>query len=118
MKYKVIGWRILVRPDNFEDLLQSDVPLDLKEKGFTIALPEKQRKQAEKATSVGTVVGVGDWAFKAYFRSVDGEKFESPIKVGDRVTYARYSANEWSDPVTDEKFAILNDEDIQLIEVK
>lgn len=116
MKYKVIGWRVLVKPDDFDELLQEQVPEDLKKAGFTIALPEAQRRQAEKATSVGTVVDVGDWAFKAYFKSTNGEAFECPIKVNDRVTYARYSANIWEDPDTEEKYAILNDEDIQLIQ--
>lgn len=117
MRYQVIGWRILVKPDTIDEVLQEAVQDQefLKAAGFEVVMPESDRKIVEKSTITGEVVSVGDWAYKAYFRSVDGEKFEPPVKVGDRVTFARYAGGEWVDPDTDAKYLILNDEDIQLV---
>lgn len=117
-KYKVIGWRILVKPDDLDEILQEQVPEFLKEAGLKVVLPEKMQKMVESATVAGEVIGIGDWAFKAYFRSMNGEEFVCPVKVGDRVTYARYAGQPWEDPETNEKFVLLNDEDIHLVAVR
>ena len=118
MKYKVIGWRILVKPDDLDEILQENVPEFLRDKDFKVVLPEKMEKMVERATVAGTVVDVGDWAFKAYFRSTNGESFECPVKVNDRVTYAKYAGQPWVDPETEEKYVLLNDEDIHLVAPK
>jgi len=115
MKYKVIGWRLLVKPKNLDEILQEEVPEFLKQSNFKVAVPAKMEKMVESATVEGTVVDVGPWAFKAYFRSVNGEQFECPVKTGDRVTYAKYAGSDWTDPDTDEKYTILNDEDIHCV---
>ena len=118
MDYRVIGWRLLVRPDELEDILQENVPEFLRGQNFKVALPEKMEKMVESATVMGTVIDIGEWAFKAYFRSVNGETFECPVKVGDRVTYARHSGEPWVDPETKKKYVLLNDEDIHLVKTK
>ena len=115
MKYKVVGWRLLIKPRDLDDILQEDVPEFLKSADFKVAVPQKMEKMVESATVEGTVVGVGPWAFKAYFRSVDGEKFECPVKEGDVITYARYAGQEWIDPETEEKYTVLNDEDVHCV---
>ncbi len=118
MNYKIVGWRLLIKPKSLNDVLQADVPEFLKEGGFEVALPQKMEKMVESATIEGEVVSVGPWAFKAYFRSTNGEQFECPVKVGDEITYARYAGQEWIDPDTEEKYTVLNDEDVHCIKVK
>lgn len=119
MDYKVVGWRILVKPNDLDEILQENVPEFLKESNFKVALPAQMEKMVESATVMGTVVSVGDWAFKAYFRKINElDKFSCPIEIGDKVTYARHSGEPWVDPDTKEKYILLNDEDIHLVKVK
>lgn len=118
MKYKIVGWRILVKPKSLDDILQEDVPEFLKQSDFKVALPPKMEKMVESATIEGTVVSVGPWAFKAYFRSTNGEQFECPVKEGDEITFARYAGEPWIDPDTEEKYTVLNDEDVHCIKIK
>lgn len=107
-----------MKPKDLDEILQSDVPEFLKQSDFKVALPQTMEKMVESATVEGTVVSVGPWAFKAYFRSLNGEKFECPVKEGDTITYARYAGQEWIDPDTEEKYTVLNDEDVHCILVK
>lgn len=119
MDYKVIGWRILVKPNDLDEILQENVPEFLKESNFKVALPPQMEKMVESSTVMGTVVSVGDWAFKAYFRKVNpSDEFVCPVEVGDKVTYARHSGEAWIDPDTKEKYVLLNDEDIHLVKTK
>lgn len=115
MTQKVIGWRIMVKPQDVTEQIKEN--LGLKE-NLTIEIPEFIKERHERATMSGEIVGVGEWAFKAYFRSTNGETFECPVKVGDNVTFSKYSGQQWTDPDTDEMFFILNDEDIHTVSRK
>jgi len=87
--------RLLVKPDPVETTSAG---------GIVLAINEK-REQA--AAERGTVIMLGSTCFKDY----GGD--ENTVKVGDRVFYARYAGKEVSeDSNSNEKFMLLNDEDI------
>lgn len=87
------GHRVLVKP----------LPLERQSKGG-ILLTHDERK--EKAQIRGTVVAIGPTAWHAFD---DGSAW---AKVGDEVWYAQYGGYLIRDPVTDEEYRLLNDEDV------
>lgn len=89
------GHRVLVKPDTVEEVTKGGIIL-------TATVKEKD----ELAGIFGTVVAVGDTAWKDYS---SGEPW---AKVGDRVAFAKYGGFIIADPATDEQFRLLNDEDI------
>lgn len=107
----VKGHRVLVKPDPVKD--QLDLPQGLKEHNFEVVKPADLERREEVATQIGTVIGVGKTAFRAF----DGQdpNWEPWCKVGDRVLYTRYAGKLVEDPVTKEKFFVMNDEDIQAV---
>lgn len=86
-------WRILIKPDPVETKTSS---------GLIIA---KDVKREEAATERGTVAAIGSTAFKAY-------DSDPPFKVGDRVYFAKYAGKIVEDVEENEKYILLNDEDI------
>jgi co-chaperonin GroES (HSP10) len=103
------GFRILIKPDPVKD--QVKVSEELKKSGFVIGRTADEERRAEVATQIGTVVDVGPTAFHAYDKN--SPDWRPWCKVGDRVIFARYSGKLVEDPVTEEKFMMVNDEDIQ-----
>lgn len=83
--------RLLIKPDSVETKTASGIILTI----------DERREQA--AAEKGTVVAIGDTAFK------DFEADVIPV-VGDKVYFAKYAGKEVKE--NDEKFLILNDEDI------
>ena len=69
-------------------------------------IPKSVADDHAKAGIFGTVVAVGDNAWKAF----DGG--EPWAKVGDRVAFAKYGGFIIEDPDTKEQFRLLNDEDL------
>jgi co-chaperonin GroES (HSP10) len=106
---KAVGFRVLIKPDAVKD--QVKISDALKNTGFEIARTADDQRRAEVATQIGSVIDVGPTAFHAY----DKASFEwKPwCKVGDRVIFSRYAGKLVEDPVTEEKFMLVNDEDIQ-----
>jgi co-chaperonin GroES (HSP10) len=107
----VKGHRVLIKPDPLKKRVET--PETLEEKGFEVVLPADLERREEAGTQIGTVIQVGNTAFKAF----DGNDpyWEPWCKVGDRVLFTRYSGKIIEDPVTKEKFMVVNDEDIQAI---
>lgn len=99
---KVVLHRILVKPDQLEEI--DDTHRRAKEMGIVIA-SEKELKRERAAVDTGTVLEIGETAFKDFGT-------ESPIKVGDRVAYAKYGGKTVTDPATKKELLILNDEDV------
>lgn len=99
MSIDVVGFRILVKPDN----VLEDKKYKTSIQGFVIAGQEKEREQ--QAVDRGTVVSMGVAAFEDY-------KFDNPLKTGDHIVYAKYAGKEVIDPETDEKFVVILDEDV------
>lgn len=98
---KPLGPRVIVRPDEFD---HAD-PVYKAAKAAGIVIQRDKREQ--QAVVKGTVVSIGELAFKAPVG--DGTAW---VKVGDRVYYAKFSGKEIVDPETKEELLLLNDEDL------
>jgi co-chaperonin GroES (HSP10) len=111
MGLQVQGHRILIKPDTVKD--QIEIPQALKDSKFEVVKPVELEKREEAGTEIGTVVSVGPTAFRAF----DGQdpNWRPWCKPGDRVIFTRYSGKRVEDPVTKEKFFVVNDEDIQVV---
>jgi co-chaperonin GroES (HSP10) len=108
MSLKVLGHRVLIKPDPIKE--QTKLPEELRKMNFEVAKSVDQQRMEEVATTVGTIVSIGKTAWRAF----DGTdpSWEPWAKVGDRVMFAKYGGKLIEDPVTLEKFMILNDEDV------
>lgn len=88
------GHRVLVKIDEVEEKTAGG-----------IVIPKNVAAKEEEAGIFGTIVAVGETAWKDF----GGRAW---AVVGDRVMIARYGGFIAQEPGTDEKFRILNDEDI------
>ena len=103
---KICGHRVLVKQDALEDT--DDFYKSAKKAGFT--LPDHRDIQlARKSVDVGTVIQVGENAFKAYD---DGHAW---CQVGDRVCWVRHGGYLVVDPEDKQEYVCLNDEDILVV---
>lgn len=94
------GSRILVKPDPVETKTKS---------GILIAQDEKI---AQAAAVTGTVIALGELAFKEFVDGVFKQVYEPFAKVGDRIQYKRYTGVSVKDPGTEEEYLLLNDNDV------
>jgi co-chaperonin GroES (HSP10) len=99
---KVVLHRILIKQDKLEDANKDYVKM--RQMGLVLAASEDQ-KRAQAGVDTGTVVAIGATAFKDFGTT-------SPISVGDKIAYARFSGKFITDPATQEEFVALNDEDV------
>ena len=99
---KVVLHRILIKQDKLEDA--NPEYKRMKELGMVLAESD-DRKRAQASVDTGTVIAVGPTAFKDFGTT-------SPINVGDKIAYARFSGKFITDPATKEEFVALNDEDV------
>lgn len=105
MTIEVVTCRVLVQPDDIKETdnrykAAKNIP------GFVIADTQVDREQA--AVDKGTVVGFGPVVFKDFGT-------DNPLKVGDRIVYAKHAGKAVIDPETDETFVVINDEDVVAI---
>ena len=104
-----LGGRVLVRPDKLEEV----DPFYKAAKAAGIAFVEGvDKKREEQAVVKGTVIALGDMAFKEPVG--DGTPW---VVVGSRVYYAKYAGKDVEDPETKERLLLLNDEDL-CVEIK
>ena len=89
--------RIILKLDSIEEVTASG-----------IVIPKDLIEKERKAVEVGTVVSIGDTAFKDYGGSKD------TIKIGDRVIIAKYSGKEIKD-IDETQYVVCNDEDVLVI---
>lgn len=102
MAIKPVLHRILVKPD---DIMEKDKHLrKAKELGLIVHRDEQDREQA--AVDEGVVIAIGETAF------LDFKVEDVPIKVGDKIVYARYAGKAIVDPDDEVKYIALNDEDV------
>jgi len=102
---KPLLYRVLVKPD---DLFQDD-PVFKKAHASGIVFAQGAEIEAEKnRMDTGRVVAIGMTAFQAYMKEVGVD--EVPVKVGDRVSFAKYAGKQITDE--GEKYIVLNDEDL------
>lgn len=113
------GHKILVKHLQFEEQREDLVPEALKQVGFKVEAPTDIKRREEVASDVGTVVQVGStaWAaFDKYLKNGQSNPDWQPwCNEGDMILFARYSGKIVEDPVTKERFMLINDEDVQAV---
>jgi co-chaperonin GroES (HSP10) len=104
LKVEAVGHRVIVQPDKVEK----------KSKGGIILQIDENRERA--AAQKGTVLKVGDMAWKNTVYGYGIEGWKPWCKPGDRVFFARYAGKQFRDEDhPDDTYIILNDEDIQCL---
>lgn len=111
-----VGFRVLVKPDKVKDhdkFEENDEGEMYTDSGIFLGKEEdesvKNILREGKAQTFGTIVGIGETAWKAYD---DGEPW---AKVGDRVAFAMYGGSWMTDPEDGEEYILLNDNDITAV---
>lgn len=97
---KPILHRVLVKPDNVEDV--DDVVRNAKASGLIVQLDKRE----QAAIEVGTVVLVGATSYKEFGTTAE----EQGVIPGARIFFAKYAGKSVKDG--EEKFLMLNDEDV------
>ena len=98
----IILHRVLIKQDKLED---HDPTIARMRSMGLINVDNDDKKRAQAGVDKGVVVAIGETAFKDFGTA-------SPIKVGDHIAYARFAGKFITDPVSNEEFVALNDEDI------
>lgn len=96
--------RLLIKPNKLEDI-NEDIKRARKI-GLEIPLDNAQRAQA--SVDQGVVLDIGDTAFRDFGS-------ESPVKIGDRIAYAKFAGKFIKDSTTGDELLLLNDEDVVCI---
>lgn len=97
---KPILHRILVKPDNIEDA--DEVVRSARAAGLQVQLDKRE----QAAIEIGTVVLVGNTAFKEFGTEAESEG----VVPGARIYFAKYAGKSVKDG--ENKFLMLNDEDV------
>lgn len=97
---KPILHRILVKPDNIEDV--DDVVRSARQSGLVVQLDKRE----QAAVELGSVVLVGDTSYKEFGTTAEAQG----VVPGAKVFFAKYAGKSVKDG--DEKYLLLNDEDI------
>lgn len=98
------GFRVLVRPDKVVE--KDEVYKAAKTFGFELFEDNHRGMKLEQnAINRGVVVAIGPLAWKDY-----GDV--AWCQVGDYIGYSQHAGKFETDPFTDEKFILLNDEDV------
>lgn len=106
----VVLHRILIKRDDPVDTEATKTKMEVERLGFAMptAFKEELDKQAarEKASmDKGVVIQVGPTAFKDY-------GIESPIKVGDYISYAKFGGKDIEDSEDGLTYTVIQDEDV------
>lgn len=110
------GHRVLVRPDLIEET--DEVMKAAKAAGIEVVQNERDKKAREATQQWGTLVAIGKTAWLAYDRDPETGDPIMWAEVGDRVAYAKYGGSFIEDPDTEERYVVLNDEDIKAVHHK
>lgn len=106
-KIQAVGHRVIVRPD----------AVVTKSKGGIMLAIDEKREQA--SAQKGTVISIGEMAWKNAVYGYGIEGWKPWCNLGDRVYFARYAGKTFRDEDDpDIYFVVLNDEDIQCLVVK
>lgn len=97
--------RILIKQDKLEETNKDY----LRARAAGIVIPDHEdNKRAQAGVDTGIILAIGETAYRDFGTT-------PPIKVGDRIAYARYSGKFITDPEDNEEYVALNDEDIVCI---
>ena len=92
---KVKGYRILVIPDELEQVSKG---------GIVYAFTDERVEKA--ALQTGRVAGIGNTCWQ-------GEAFSAPwCHVGDRILFSKHAGRFVIDPLDDAEYLIMNDTDV------
>jgi co-chaperonin GroES (HSP10) len=94
------GNRILVKPDPVETKTKSGLILQIDE------------KIAAAASVTGTLVSMGEVAWKEFVDGVFKSVYEPYASIGDRIQFRRYTGVTVRDPDTEEEYILMNDSDV------
>lgn len=109
MMIKPLGHRLLIKHYSIEE--RDEAFKKAKAAGIVIA-PTDDHKRRDAGVDRGTVLAVGDDAFRGYHLNSWGtmENFKPWCKPGDVIAFAKYSGVIVEH--NDEKFLVINDEDV------
>jgi len=94
LNLEVLGHRVLVKPQEIEEVSEG---------GIVVITNDRQLKLEKAGAKVGHIVDVGPTAWA-------GE--ENWAKPGDEIVFSKYGGKPIMDPVTEEDYLIMNDEDV------
>lgn len=113
---KVILHRVLVERDIPEDTDAVKTKKEMERLG--LLTPPKVQEEIDKralrenaSMDKGVVLALGETAFRDY-------GIESPIKVGDYISYAKFGGKDVTDPEDGKVYVVINDEDVVAILTK
>ena len=110
MAVKVCGHRVLIKVLDITDVDDQSLAAIIKSAEETgLYVPKTEQVDREQgAVDRGTVIQVGDTAFK--------DLSETPwCVVGDEIIFSRYAGKKITDPYTKENFTCINDEDVLIV---
>lgn len=96
---KPTGYSILVKPD----------PVETTTAGGIVLAVDEGREAAGSVT--GTVMDVGELAWKILVDGVIKQAFEPYARIGDRIQYRRYTGVSVKD-VDGQEYFLMNDDDV------
>lgn len=118
MKIHALGHRVLVKKASIED--RDPAFKKARDAGIVLAKDHDDAKRREAGVDRGTVIEVGEDAFKAFWYSANPhrnpEEFKPWCKPGDFIAFAKYGGMlipDKSDP--DTQYIVINDEDVVAI---
>lgn len=101
--------RIVVKLVSLEEYDKETAARASKIEGFVVVHGDEQTKRrASRGVDEGTVISLGPTVFVDF-------KTDCPIKVGDKITFAKGAAKLVTDPEDNQEYAVINDEDVVAI---
>ena len=95
----ITGCRILIKPFK----IQEHDKVFASAKAAGIALPDFTERKEQINVDKGTVIQIGDKCHEDYVGS---------LAIGDTVGYAKFGGKFIQDPLNDEIYLVINDEDV------
>ncbi len=97
LNLEVLGHRVLVKPDVIDEVSEG---------GIIQIITEKQMRLERAGAKTGIIIelGAGVWPEE-----------DNWVEVGDYVVFSKYGGKPIQDPITEEEYLIMNDEDVLCI---
>lgn len=96
---KVSGCRVLVKP---QTLAEHDKGI-ARAKDIGLIIPEFSERKEQINVDKGTILQIGSKCHEDYI---------GDAKVGDTIGYAKFGGKFMTDPITDEIYLVIQDEDV------
>ncbi len=113
MKINVLGSFVLIKLISLDDDVQ--IPDSLKEAGFEYkaGLDANAEFRAKSELTIGTVVGIGPYAWMMESLGYGTPNWKPWVQIGDKVMFSKYGGRIIKTPTGDEYY-LCNDDDVQL----